>query len=97
MDLSQISFSLGDLLGGGLQVIADFINVIIGVLPNPDPFPAMIEEMAWVQGDVWSVSFFWLDSAISIDFFVSVMLVYTGLLISSAVFALVWALIKGLL
>lgn len=88
--------SLGDLVNGALQVIVDFINLIIGSIPNPDPFGPMIEGMS--SGEVVDngLVFYWLDAFGGVDFVTTAVAVWVGAMIASAVFAFIYWIVKAL-
>lgn len=96
MDLTNIAYSLGDLFGGALQVVTNILNFLIDVLPNPDPFPGMIEEISWVNGNVWSMGFYWMDTIFDMNFLVQILLFYAGVMAISALFAFIWMLVRSL-
>lgn len=63
----EIVFSLiGAAINGAIQVFTDFINLIIDILPNPDPFPEMIANMP--DSVVLDTGFYlyWIDQFIGV-------------------------------
>lgn len=99
MDLLGAVFEfLGAALNGAIQVFTDFINLIIVTVPNPDPFPAVIEEMPVEMvidmGYVW----YWIDCFVGIDAAVQLLDLFIVLWIASLVFAVIYKIgsfIKG--
>lgn len=85
---------LGDAINGLFQVIVDFLNLLADIVPNPDPFPAMIEAMP--EGSLYDFGFaaYWLDVFIGIDFMRDGLTVFFGMLIASLVFTMALQIVK---
>lgn len=95
MDVVNYVFTkLGDVIGGVLQVIVDFFNVIIDALPNPDPFPAIIDSIGQQNASSFGFAGYWLDCSVGIDFASIVLTGWAALMIASAVFAVVYFVLK---
>lgn len=94
--LGTVAQLLGAAVNGVLQVITDFINLIIDVLPNPDPFPAMIEQLptetAVDMGFVW----YWLDALVGVETTTGILMAWAALMIGAAVFAVVYWVVKAI-
>lgn len=91
MDVLGTVFELiGAALNGAIQVFTDFINLIIVSVPNPDPFPEVIENMpvdlVIDMGYVW----YWLDCLVGIDGAVQLLDLFLVLWIASLVFAAIY-------
>lgn len=93
--LGTVAQALGAAVNGVLQVITDFINLIINVVPNPDPFPEMIdnlpEQSAVDMGFVW----YWLDAAVGVETTSTILGVWAALMIGASVFAVIYWVVKA--
>lgn len=94
--LGYVVQALGSAVNGVLQVIADFINLIISVLPNPDPFPAIVEELDVSNVGGVGMAHYWLDAFVGVDFAVGVIGAWATLMVASSVFAVVYWVIKSI-
>lgn len=87
---------LGSAVGGVLQVLADFINLIIEILPNPDPFPQMIEDMSVDTAANLGFARYWLDAFAGIEATSMMLGIWATLMIASAVFAVIYWVVKAI-
>lgn len=87
---------LGDALNGLFQVVVDFFNLLVSVIPNPDPFPEMINNMP--DGALYDFGFaaYWLDVFIGIEFMRNGLTVFFAMLIAALVFTFVFSTLKML-
>lgn len=94
--IGYVANALGNAVNGILQVITDFINLVISVVPNPDPFPEMIESMpdsaALDMGFVW----YWLDAFAGVDVCTGILAAWAGVMVLSGVFAVIYWVIKAI-
>lgn len=58
---------VGDLFLQILTVVSDMITALVGMLPNPDPFPAILEEVSLESSDMMVIAYYWLDQFIMAD------------------------------
>lgn len=49
-----------------LTTIVSMISALIGVLPNPDPFPAMLDDMERGGNEAFTVAVYWLGQFVDI-------------------------------
>lgn len=94
--LTPVVQFLGDAVNGVLQVIADFINLIINVLPNPDPFPEMIEGMGGNTAADLGFARYWLDAFIGVDVAVGMLAAWAAVMVAGAVFAVIYWVVKAI-
>lgn len=92
--LGYVFSAIGSAIGGVLQVLVDFLNLIIEVLPNPDPFPALVESVAVEPSGFTATAFYWLDCFVGVDFGVGVITAWATLMVGSVVFAAVYWVVK---
>lgn len=87
---------LGDAINGIFQVVIDFLNLLADILPNPDPFPGMIEQIP--DGQLYDFGFaaYWLDVIISIDFLWSAITVFYIAMAAGMAFAVAYWGIKAI-
>lgn len=88
--LEGIFTIIGTALNGALQVFTDFINLIIEVLPNPDPFPAIIEAMPTDVFVSKGFVFYWIDQFIGLTNAEMLLTTFTVLWLASLAFAIVY-------
>lgn len=86
---------LGDALNGIFQVICDFLNLLASIIPNPDPFPGMIEQIP--DGQLYDFGFavYWIDVFISIDFLRSAITIFYIAMSAGIAFAVIYWGIKA--
>lgn len=91
MDVFNFVFEvLGSAFNGALQVFTDFLNLVIDVIPNPDPFPAIIEAMdADVAVDKGFV-LYWIDQYIGVNDMQMMLTTFSVLAVASLGFAIVY-------
>lgn len=93
--LGTVATALGDALNGVLQVITDFLNLIISVLPNPDPFAGLIEQMEPETAADMGFAFYWLDAFIGVDAATGILAAWAAVMVASAGFAVVYWVVKA--
>lgn len=49
-----------------LTTIVSIISALVGVLPNPDPFPAMLDDMERGGNEALTVAVYWLGQFVDI-------------------------------
>lgn len=94
--IGYIAQALGDAVNGVLQVITDFINLIIEVVPNPDPFPEIIEDLPDSAAADMGFTFYWADSFFGVDMCVNIISAWVAMMIASAVFAFIYWVVKAI-
>lgn len=92
--LNYIFTVIGDAINGVLQVLVDFVNVIIEVVPNPDPFQEMIDNMPDSVAIDWGFALYWIDSFIGVEEAGIAIMTYLSLLAMTAIFAFLYFMIK---
>lgn len=78
-----------------LTVVSDSIASLVGLLPNPDPFPEMIAGMSVDTVDAGRVAWFWLDNIIETEFFFSLMTAYFQMFSLAWIIQMIWKWIKA--
>lgn len=58
---------IGSLFIQVLAVISDTISSLLGFLPNPDPFPEILDGLQISASDSFAVAYYWLDQFIIAD------------------------------
>lgn len=81
---------LGAAINGILQVFTDFLNLVIEMVPNPDPFPEIINSLP--EDVVLDSGFYlyWIDAFVGISEANLVIVNFVALWVASLVFALVF-------
>lgn len=80
-----------------IAVLNGFIDVVaalLDVLPNPDPFPAMIDDLVVQGGDVVAVAYYWLDAFFVADAVVQIFTAWFALFALAWVIQWLWRLIR---
>lgn len=54
MDIGEIFLSI-------LATISESITTLLGMLPNPDPFPQIIDNLEMQADSIMPVAYYWLD------------------------------------
>lgn len=65
--------SVGEVFLAILGTVSDFISALLGMLPNPDPFPAILDDVAVQSGDALTVAYYWLDQFFIADAVITVL------------------------
>lgn len=75
---------LVQLLSVILDALTNVIGTLVGLLPNPDPFPEILDELTIQSNDAVVVAYYWLDSFFIAD------AVITSLTAWIALFPIAW-------
>lgn len=94
--LGTIAQALGNAINGVLQVVTDFLNLIISVLPNPDPFPEIIESMSADTAANMGFANYWLGALVDVNAAAGIISAWAGLMVASVVFAVVYWVVKAI-
>lgn len=94
--LDYIFTAIGYAVNGVLQVLTDFINLIIEVVPNPDPFQQMIDEMPDSVAIDWGFPLYWIDAFIGVEEAGIAISTYIAMLTFTAIFAFLYFVIKAI-
>lgn len=94
--LGWVADRLGDAVNGILQVVTDFLNLVIEVLPNPDPFPALIEQLPDSTASDMGFAWYWLDAFCGVEVSTTIIGIWVGLMIAGAAFAAVYWVVKAI-
>lgn len=54
-----------------LRVVSDSISALLGMLPNPDPFPTILDSLSLDSGNSLVVAYYWLDQFFMADVIVT--------------------------
>lgn len=66
MDVGSIFLSI-------LATVSDSITALLSMLPNPDPFPEILDNMTLTGTESVSVAYYWLDQFFIADAVVTVL------------------------
>lgn len=67
--------------------LADAVGWILGLIPNPDPFPQMLDDLQIEGSEPWAVAWYWISQ------FVDVPLVVEWLFLMFSMFAVGWLIL----
>ena len=82
--------SLGDALNGIFQVVCDFFNLLASIVPNPDPFPQMINNLPSDTLEPFGFSVYWMDKFIGLQFMRDVITVWMTMNVLGLTFAIIY-------
>ena len=63
---------IGALFLSALAVVSDSITSLLSMLPNPDPFPEILDDLTLTGNEAVSVAYYWLDQFFIADAVVTV-------------------------
>lgn len=66
MDIGEIFLSI-------LETVSNSITALLSLLPNPDPFPEILDDLTLTGNDAMSVAYYWLDQFFIADAVVTVL------------------------
>lgn len=92
--LNFVFTMIGAAINGAIQVFTDLLNLIIDVLPNPDPFPQIIEEMPSEVTIDKGFVLFWIDKLIGVNNAEMLLTTFTVLWLASLSFAVCYWVAK---
>lgn len=62
---------IGAIFLGILKTVSDTITGFLSYLPNPDPFPEIIEDLSLTGSEPISIAYYWIDQFFYADAVVS--------------------------
>lgn len=77
-----------------LNMANDFIYSLLGLLPNPDPFPGIFSDLTVDVSDVYRVAWYWLDSVFEMEMLLSVLTMWFEMFALGWVILMLWKWIK---
>ena len=78
-----------------LEVVTNAITSLLGMLPNPDPFPGIIADMNFDATDSFRVAWYWLDTFIDMEIFLNVMTMWFSMFALAWIIQMLWKWIKA--
>lgn len=78
-----------------LQVVSDAITNLVGMLPNPDPFPEIINSLEIDTGDNATTAFYWLNQFVDLPLITSVLAAYFTMFALAWVIMMLWKWLKA--
>lgn len=90
-----ISKAVEMIIVGFINAIADFVNAIANAVPNPDPFPPVIENLVIDDGSIGAQAFFFLNQFVDIGTIVGIIAAWFPMFAMAWVFQLLWNLAKA--
>jgi hypothetical protein len=77
-----------------INVANDFICSLLGMLPNPDPFPEIFQNMNFDYTDMYRVAWYWLDSFCEMEMLLNVLTAYFEMFALAWIILALWKWIK---
>lgn len=94
--LQYFAEAVGNALNGVFQAICDFLSLLSTIIPNPDPFPGMIENADTASLVDFGFAAYWLDQVVGIDFMRDALTIFYLMMAAGLTFAVIYWGIKGL-
>ena len=88
MDIGQIFLDI-------LTVVSDSITELLGMLPNPDPFPEILEDMDLSSDDAGVQAYFWLNQFVDIPAVVAILAAWFTMFAIGWIIMMLWKWIKA--
>ena len=95
-----MTVDLQDLFLSILTVISETITALVGMLPNPDPFPQTIADFqqSYVSGglsDMFPVAYYWLDSFFIADAVITMLIAWFYMFPIAWIILMLWKWLKA--
>lgn len=78
-----------------INAIADFVNAVANAVPNPDPFPAVIENLVIDDGSIGAQAFFFINQFVDIGTIVGIFAAWFPMFAMAWIFQLLWTIGKA--
>lgn len=78
-----------------INAVADFVSAIANYVPNPDPFPELIENMVIDDGSIGAQAFYFINQFVDVGTIVGIFLAWFPMFALAWVFQLMWTLMKA--
>lgn len=88
MDVADVFLSI-------LRTVSDFITTLLGMLPNPDPFPEILDTLSLTSTDALAVAYYWLDQFFVADAVVTMLGLWFLMFPLAWVIMMLWKWIKA--
>lgn len=66
MDIGEIFLSI-------METVSNSITALLSILPNPDPFPEILDDLSLTGNEAISIAYYWLDQFFIADAVVTVL------------------------
>lgn len=88
MDIGKIFLDI-------LTVISDTITTLLGMLPNPDPFPAIINNLRIEASNPFAIACFWLDQFLDLSLIISFLEAFFSMFAIGWIILMLWKWLKA--
>lgn len=78
-----------------LGAISEMIGSLLGMLPNPDPFPQILEQLELAGTDSVYVAYYWLDQFFIGDVVVTCLGLWFGMFPIAWIIMMLWKWMKA--
>lgn len=92
--LGYVFDMIGAAVNGAMQVFTDFLNLVIEVVPNPDPFPEIIQNMPDEVVLDKGLYLYWLDAIVGVEQATIFLNMFITLWVASLAFALIFKVVS---
>lgn len=93
-DLNLMQTAIEFFIVNFINTVAGYVSAAASVLPNPDPFPGFIENLAIDDGSVGAQAFFILNQFVDVATCVSILLGWFVIFAMGWIFQFFWNLFK---
>lgn len=88
MDIGEIFLSI-------LEVVSNAITTLVGMLPNPDPFPAIIQQLNIDTSDQATFAFYWLNNFVDLPMITGILAAYFTMFGLAWIIMMLWKWLKA--
>lgn len=78
-----------------LATVSDFITTLLGMLPNPDPFPEILDTIELSSSDSLVVAYYWLDQFFIADAVITMLGLWFLMFPIAWIIMLLWKWVKA--
>ena len=77
-----------------LNMANDFIYSLLGMIPNPDPFPEIFSNLTIDITDGYRVAWYWLDSVFEMEMLLNVLTMWFEMFALGWIILMLWKWVK---
>lgn len=78
-----------------INAIASFVNSVANAVPNPDPFPPLIENLVIDDGSIGAQAFFFINQFVDIGSILGILFAWFPMFAMAWIFQMLWTLAKA--
>lgn len=78
-----------------LGFVANAVGWLLGLLPNPDPFPEVLDELSITGSEPWAVAWYWLSQFVDVPFAFEMLALFFTVFAVGWLIMMLWKWIKA--